>query len=151
MIQCCLLPGLNTPAYTRALSVPDSSLTPEEEPRSPPLVHLHWGPSLNWNASLSCREYQQHLCPGLHQWSTDLEWPFGPGEPSVQSRLHPDREGKSWATSMGVEGMPTPSLQKRPRRRLPGGASLLLFHCSDSWGSWQHASVVVRVMGLLGT
>lgn len=63
---------------------------------------------------LSCREYQQHLCPGLHQRSSDLEWPTGPGEPPVQPWLHPDSKGESLAPPSHGEGMPT-----------PGGVSLL--------------------------
>jgi hypothetical protein len=58
---------------------------------------------------LSCREYQQHLCPGLHQRSSHPEWPAGPGEPPVQSRLHPDSEG---------EAHPLDATPSRPLRNL---------------------------------
>lgn len=113
---------------------------------------LALGPSHTQNASLPRREHQQHLCPGLHQRSTDLEWSAGPGEPPVQPRLHPDREGESQATSTQVEGMPMrgTSPQLWPRWRFPGGMSLLLSPCAGSRGSCQCVPEAGHVRGLAG-
>lgn len=99
--RCCLPAAPWTPGLfllllnQHSFQVTDESLMPREEP----WPQLHAPLPCAWshlNASLSCREYQQHLCPGLHQRSADLEWPAGPGEPPVQPWLHPDCEGETW-------------------------------------------------------